>query len=131
MLTNLSTSGEASTWPDCSGCATVRGILGGRPSGRRLTTFRDVGDDENKLDQMESVWLDRLVGAALRLRKEANRDIQPAHAISFEHGRLPGGKLDFEIDKLTSDETSELFALLGEIVGLQVVRDAPPLFSFA
>jgi hypothetical protein len=41
---------------------------------------------------------------------------QPVIALTLEDARLPGGKLDFPLTDLTSDEISALSEMLGAIL---------------
>ena len=91
-----------------------------------LTTYAHNGDDENKLDEFETVWFDRLVGSTIRRRQLADRNACPVIALSLEHGRLPGEKLEFEVMMgLADDAISGLMEKLGAIVGLPRSPVAP------
>jgi len=112
---------------DGDGRAVLVSVVGGV---LRLTTFCDVGDNENKLDELETVWLDRLVGANLRCRQRADRNVQPVLAISLHHDRLPGSSLDFSVRHLSSEAVSELFESLAGIVGRGVASASEPMVAF-
>ena len=96
----------------------------------RLTTLLDVGDDSNKLDEIESVWLDRLAGSTLNRRPLADRAACPVIALKLEHGRLPGEKLEFDVVGLSAEAISSLMEALGAIVGLPR-SSTTPMVAFA
>jgi len=84
----------------------------------RLTILDEVGDDENKLDEMESVWLADLVGATLRRRRLADRGHRPIVVLEFDHERLPGGGLRFDVDAHGDELTERTGALMNALVAL-------------
>jgi hypothetical protein len=90
-----------------------------------LTTYDHVGDNDNKLDELETVWFDRLVGATVHRRQLADRNACPVIALCLEHGRLPGAKLEFWVTGLTDEARSSLVETLGAIVGLPRPPAAP------
>ncbi len=84
----------------------------------RLTTFDQVGDDESRLDEVESVWLTGFVDATLRRRRLADRDHQPVVVLEFDHERLPGGGLRFNVDAQGDEPMQRTTALTSALAAL-------------
>ncbi|HEX2459821.1 MAG TPA: hypothetical protein VHJ58_06695 [Vicinamibacterales bacterium] len=99
-------------------------------SGCQVTRFHDVGDNENERDEVEAIWLACLDGAVFRVRRQANREIQPALAVGLEHERLPYGGVDFALNELSEEELAQLLRALRQLVGIKGDPPAEPMVAF-